>query len=222
MTSTVSLASLTALLALLSLQTTAAGQDREGALGAFANIASVLSGPRCANCHISGDSPLQGDDGHPHTMQVRRGIDGRGTPAMRCSNCHQEVSSRTPHAPPGAPGWRLPPMATRWHGRDSGISANSIEGGVAWGLSSALLSEITFAGGRTVESNWHDYEVLRMPAMPRVEVHFVDSGARPLGGIGEAGPVTVVPALTNAIFRATGKRYRSLPLSRHGIRIAEG
>lgn len=102
---------------------------------------------------------------------------------------------------------------------DPGISANSIEGGVAWGLSCAFLSETTFAGGRTVESNWHDYQVVRMPEMPPVEVHFVNSGARPLGGIGEVGPVTVLPALTNAIFRATGRRYRSLPLSRHGLRI---
>jgi isoquinoline 1-oxidoreductase subunit beta len=52
-----------------------------------------------------------------------------------------------------------------------------------------------------------------------VDVHFINSGERPLGGIGEVGPVTVVPALTNAIFRATGERYRSLPLSRHRVSI---
>ena len=103
---------------------------------------------------------------------------------------------------------------------DPGIAANSIEGGVAWGLSCAFLSEITFAGGRTVESNWHDFQVLRMPEMPPVEVHFIDSGERPLGGIGEVGPITLVPALTNAIFRATGERYRSLPLSKYGLSIA--
>jgi isoquinoline 1-oxidoreductase subunit beta len=104
---------------------------------------------------------------------------------------------------------------------DPGIAANSIEGGVAWGLSCAFLSEITFANGQAVQSNWHDYQVLRMPAMPPVEVYFVNSGARPLGGVGEVGPVTVLPALTNAIFSATGQRYRSLPLSRHGLGIAE-
>jgi len=102
---------------------------------------------------------------------------------------------------------------------DPGISANSIEGGVAWGLSCAFLSEISFARGRTVESNWHDFQVLRMPEMPPVEVHFISNGERPLGGIGEVGPVTLVPALTNAIFRATGQRYRSLPLARHGLSI---
>jgi len=102
---------------------------------------------------------------------------------------------------------------------DPGISANSIEGGVAWALSCAFLSEITFAAGRALESNWHDYKVLRLPEMPPVDVHFVNSGARPLGGVGEVGPVTVLPALTNAIFAATGRRYRSLPLARHGLQL---
>jgi isoquinoline 1-oxidoreductase beta subunit len=103
---------------------------------------------------------------------------------------------------------------------DPGISANSIEGGVAWGLTCAMKSEITFANGRTVESNFHDYPVVRMFEMPPVEVHFIESGARPLGGVGEVGPVTVIPALTNAIFAATRVRYRSLPLSRFGLVLA--
>jgi isoquinoline 1-oxidoreductase beta subunit len=102
---------------------------------------------------------------------------------------------------------------------DPGISANSFEGGVAWGLTCAMKSEITFANGRTVESNFHDYPVVRMFEMPAVEVFFVESGARPLGGIGEVGPVTLIPALTNAIFAATGVRYRSLPLSRFGLQL---
>jgi len=102
---------------------------------------------------------------------------------------------------------------------DRGITANSIEGGTAWGLSCADKTEITFERGRVVQGNWNDYEVLRMSQMPPVEVHFIDSGARPLGGVGEVGPVTVIPALTNAIFAATGRRIRSLPLSRHGLRL---
>jgi len=59
-----------------------------------------------------------------------------------------------------------------------------------------------------------------MNEMPPVEVHIINSGARPLGGTGEVGPVTVIPALVNAIFAATGERIRSLPLSRHGYTIA--
>jgi isoquinoline 1-oxidoreductase subunit beta len=99
------------------------------------------------------------------------------------------------------------------------IASNNIEGGVAWGLSAAFKSEITFDRGRTVQSNFHDFQVLRLSEMPPVEVYFVDSGARPLGGTGEVGPVAVIPAVANAIFAATGMRYRSLPLSRHGLRI---
>ena len=106
--------------ALLDVSITA--QTRTEASKPFEDIAAVLASPRCANCHISGDAPLQGEDGHPHAMRVRRGLDGRGTPAMRCSNCHQEASSLTPHAPPGAPDWRLPsaaaPMA--WKGLTAG------------------------------------------------------------------------------------------------------
>ena len=103
---------------------------------------------------------------------------------------------------------------------DPDITTNAIEGGTAWGLSCALTSEITFARGRAEQSNWHDYQVLRMPQMPSIEVHLVDSGATSLGGTGEVGPVTVIPALTNALFAATGRRIRSLPLSRHGLRLA--
>jgi CO/xanthine dehydrogenase Mo-binding subunit len=99
------------------------------------------------------------------------------------------------------------------------IATNNIEGGVVWGLSAAFKSQITFKDGRTVQSNFHDYQVLRLSEMPPVEVHFVDSGARPLGGTGEVGPVTVIPAVANALFAATGIRYRSLPLSKHGLRL---
>jgi isoquinoline 1-oxidoreductase beta subunit len=102
---------------------------------------------------------------------------------------------------------------------DPDITVSAIEGGTAWGLSCALTSEITFERGRTVQSNFHDYAMLRMPQMPPVEVHLINSGVMPLGGTGEIGPVTVIPALTNAIFAATGKRLRSLPLSRHGLTL---
>ena len=103
---------------------------------------------------------------------------------------------------------------------DPDITANSLEGGVAWGLSCAFKSEITFDKGRTVQSNYHDYEILRMPEMAPVEVYLINSGARPLGGTGEVGPVTLLPAIANAIFAATETRFRSLPLSKHGFSLA--
>lgn len=92
--------------------------DEATSVRAFAAVATVLTSPRCLNCHVSGDSPLQSDSETPHNMNVKRGPDGRGTVAMRCTNCHQEKNSLQPHGPPGAPDWRLPPPAARmaWQG----------------------------------------------------------------------------------------------------------
>lgn len=78
----------------------------------FEPIRSVLQHPRCQNCHIAGDQPLQYDEGKPHSMLVMRGMSGFGVPAMQCSACHQEKNASPTmgdHAPPGAPHWRLPP-----------------------------------------------------------------------------------------------------------------
>ena len=102
---------------------------------------------------------------------------------------------------------------------DPEITKNSIEGGTVWGLGVAFKSNITFQNGRTVESNFHDYQIAQMDETPPTEVHIVNSSTKGLGGTGEVGPVTLVPAVANAIFAATGKRYRSLPLSRHGLRL---
>ncbi len=103
---------------------------------------------------------------------------------------------------------------------DPEISKSSIEGGTVWGLGAAFESQITFRDGRTVERNFDGFRIPQMHETPPIEVHIVDSNARPLGGTGEVGPVTLVPALTNAVFAATGKRIRSLPLKRHGLKLA--
>ena len=103
---------------------------------------------------------------------------------------------------------------------DPEITKNSIEGGTVWGLGVAFKSSISFKNGRTVESNFHDYQIAQMDETPPIEVHIVNSNTKGLGGTGEVGPVTLVPAITNAIFAANGKRYRALPLSRHGLTLA--
>ncbi len=89
-----------------------------------------------------------------------------------------------------------------------------LEGGVVMGLGLALLGEITFAQGRAVQSNFHDYEVLRHHASPRViRTHLVnDDHGVPAGGVGEPPVPPIAPALCNAIFAATGKRIRALPI----------
>lgn len=89
-----------------------------------------------------------------------------------------------------------------------------LEGGAIMGLSLALSSEITFEKGRVLQSNFHDYEVLRHHASPRViRTHLInDNHDLPPGGVGEPPVPPVAPALCNAIFAATGKRVRSLPV----------
>jgi isoquinoline 1-oxidoreductase beta subunit len=102
---------------------------------------------------------------------------------------------------------------------DPGITKNSMEGGAVWGLGCAFTANISFQDGRTVEANYSDYKLPRINKTPPIEVYWINSGARPLGGTGEVGPVTVIPAIANAIFAATGNRCRSLPLSRHGLKL---
>lgn len=89
-----------------------------------------------------------------------------------------------------------------------------MEGAVIMGLSNALLSEITFKDGRVIQDNFHEYEILRMNATPRaIHVHLVPGDyAKPMGGVGEPGVPPIAPALCNAIFEATGKRIRNLPI----------
>lgn len=92
--------------------------DDAAAAAAFELIVPVLHHPRCMNCHSTGDYPRQGNDRHPHTMNVRRGPDGHGTNAVKCSTCHQDHNLAGLHMPPGAPGWELPSPATPmiWEG----------------------------------------------------------------------------------------------------------
>jgi isoquinoline 1-oxidoreductase beta subunit len=86
-----------------------------------------------------------------------------------------------------------------------------IQGGVIFGLTAALFGEITIRDGRVEQSNFSDYRVLRIDEAPNVEVHLIKSNEAP-GGIGEVGTVGAAPALTNAIFAATGTRIRKLPV----------
>src|ERR1700756_3672040 len=85
-----------------------AQRDDAGAAAAFESMVTVLHHPRCMNCHSTGDFPRQGDDGHRHTMNVRRGIEGQGVPGLKCSTCHQDHNLVGEHMPPGAPDWHLP------------------------------------------------------------------------------------------------------------------
>lgn len=86
-----------------------------------------------------------------------------------------------------------------------------MEGAVVMGMSLALSTEVNFDKGAVVNSNFHDYPVMRISDMPNVRVHIIDSDENPTG-LGEPGVAPFAPALTNAIFAASGKRYRDLPI----------
>ena len=87
-----------------------------------------------------------------------------------------------------------------------------IEGGIIFGLSAALFSEITIKEGRVEQGNFDDYAVARLSDTPKIEVHLMPSGGARRGGIGEAGTAPIAAAVGNALFNATGKRLRQLPL----------
>jgi isoquinoline 1-oxidoreductase beta subunit len=86
-----------------------------------------------------------------------------------------------------------------------------MESGIVFGLSAVLHGEITFKNGRVDQSNFHDYPLLRMNEMPVVEVDIISSEEKS-GGVGEPGVPPIAPAVCNAIFAATGKRIRRLPI----------
>ena len=86
-----------------------------------------------------------------------------------------------------------------------------MEGGIIFGLTAALKNEITLKDGKVVQSNFHDYQMLRIYEAPKIEVYIVPSSANPTG-VGEPGVPPVAPALVNALFAATGKRIRRLPI----------
>lgn len=98
--------------ALVSAAAPPSAPPRSPGVAAFETVRAVLQHPRCQNCHIAGDAPLQSDDGVPHSQSVVRGPDGNGARGQPCTTCHAAANppaSYGPNAPPGAPRWRLPP-----------------------------------------------------------------------------------------------------------------
>lgn len=95
-----------------------------------------------------------------------------------------------------------------------------MESGIIFGLSAALYGEITIANGAVVQSNFHDYQMVRMQEAPKIETHIINSGNWP-GGAGEPSTPGIAPALANAIFNATGIRIRELPVKNHNLKAVQ-
>jgi isoquinoline 1-oxidoreductase beta subunit len=113
-----------------------------------------------------------------------------------------------------------PKMTNCWAVCDAGYVMNpdgfrnQIEGGIVFGLTAAMYGELELKDGAIVQSNFHDYKMLRMDEVPGIEVALINSGDVPVGGAGEPGLPPAAPALANAIFAATGRRLRELPIAK--------
>jgi isoquinoline 1-oxidoreductase beta subunit len=104
-----------------------------------------------------------------------------------------------------------------WAAVDCGTCVNplngeaQVAGGIVMALSAAIGEAITLDKGAVVQSNFGDYPILKLAETPEIDVHFIESGAK-MGGLGEPGVPPASPALANALFAATGKRIRQLPI----------
>jgi isoquinoline 1-oxidoreductase subunit beta len=92
-----------------------------------------------------------------------------------------------------------------------------IQGAIIFGLTAALYGEVTLKDGRVQQTNFNTYRMLRMNETPAIEVHIVQN-SEPPGGMGEPGTSAIIPAVTNAIFAATGKRLRKMPIDPTALR----
>lgn len=113
-----------------------------------------------------------------------------------------------------------PKLVNAWAVCDAGYVMNpdgfknQIEGGIVFGLTAAMYGELELKDGAIVQSNFLDYKMLRMDEVPAIEVALINSGDVPIGGAGEPGLPPAAPAFANAIFAATGKRLRELPIAK--------
>ena len=143
--------------------------------------------------------------------------------ASRCSSCSAAISRRSPRS-------RCRRTARVRVRRvvcaiDCGTVVNpdtvqaQIQSGIIFGVTAALYGEITLKNGRVEQTNFDTYQMLRMNEAPAIEVHVVKS-SEPPGGMGETGTSAIVPAIANAIFAATGKRLRKMPIDANALKQA--
>jgi hypothetical protein len=108
----------------------AGARSRAEGLVAWEQLYSVLTHPRCINCHTATSYPQQGDDRHRHDFNVVRGQTGNGVPAFTCAGCHQRANADSTGVP-GAPGWHLAPLSMQWQDvRDRIMSSGAVCGAV--------------------------------------------------------------------------------------------
>ncbi len=157
--------------------------DSIASVEAFADVYAVLMSPRCMNCHPAGDVPLQGDDSHLHTMLPRRGLDGKGVYAMKCSNCHQPTNVEGLNKPPGHPEWHLPPanMKMVFEGKNPEQLASQLLNPKTNG-NKTMRQLIEHADDGLVKAGWNPGEGRTLPPLTHAEfkkawVTWIEKGA---------------------------------------------
>lgn len=164
-------------------QSVMANPDSIESVEAFKEVYAVLMSPRCMNCHPAGDVPLQGDDSHLHTMLPRRGLDGKGVYAMKCTNCHQPTNVEGLNKPPGNPDWHLPPanMKMVFEGKTPTQLASQLIDRKTNGNKS-LQELIEHADDGLVKAGWNPGEGRTLPPMTHTEfkkawITWIEKGA---------------------------------------------
>jgi cytochrome c5 len=145
-------------------------KDSVASVKAFAEVYRVLMSPRCMNCHPSGDVPLQGDDSHLHAMLPKRGKDGKGLYAMKCTNCHQPTNLEGLNKPPGHPDWHLPPanMKMVFEGRTPNQLAKQLVNPRTNG-NKTMQQLIEHADDGLVKAGWNPGEGRTLPPLSHAE-----------------------------------------------------
>jgi hypothetical protein len=145
-------------------------KDSVESVKAFMQVYKVLTSPRCMNCHPSGDVPLQGDNSQLHTMSPKRGKDGKGLYALKCSNCHQPENIPGLNTPPGHPNWHLPPanMKMVFQGRTPDQLAKQLVNPKTNG-NKTLKQLIEHADDGLVKAGWNPGEGRTVPPMSHEE-----------------------------------------------------
>ncbi len=158
-------------------------KDSVESVKAFMEVYKVLMSPRCMNCHPSGDVPLQGDNSQLHTSSPKRGIDGKGLYAMKCSNCHQPTNIAGLNTPPGHPNWHLPPanMKMVFQGRTPNQLARQLVNPKTNG-NKTLARLIAHADDGLVKAGWDPGEGRTVPPLTHAEfkkawITWINTGA---------------------------------------------
>ena len=146
----------------------------------FRQIASVLRHPRCINCHTVTDFPRQGDDRHPHIMNVKRGPDDHGAAGQKCFACHQTMNQA--NGVPGAPKWGLAPLSMGWEGLDDHQLADAIKDPAHNGHRTLAQIQAHMAHDDLVAWAWHPGQDRDSPSISQADLgrlvqHWIDGGA---------------------------------------------